>query len=401
VRVRALFALVAAAVVLPVAATAQAPSLRAELAGSLRGEWLSPGRTAAYAIELRTGRVLFAHNAASPFVPASNAKLPVAFAALKRLGPSFRFQTEVMGAGTRAGRFWRGDLVLRGHGDPTLSGADLDALAAAVRAEGITRVTGWIGADESFFDTRRGAPGWKRGWVGIESPPLSALAADRAYGWPAMPPALLAAKAFRRALQRHGVSVANGVRGGRAPAGAVTVATDRSVSLARIVRDMDSDSDNYTAELLLKALGASTGAVGSTAAGARIVMEELAAAGVDTTGVRVADGSGLSRLDRLTTTALVQVIQAALDDPKVGGPFLASLAVAGRTGTLRERLPALRWKVRGKTGTTSIACSLSGVVGDEIAFSVIQNGFPVASWAARAAQDRFVTVLAGARARSG
>ena len=78
------------------------------------------------------------------------------------LSASFRFQTEVLADGTRAGRFWRGDLVLRGHGDPTLSSSDLDELAAAVRAEGITRVTGWIGADESFFDTRRGAPGWKR-----------------------------------------------------------------------------------------------------------------------------------------------------------------------------------------------------------------------------------------------
>ena len=157
---------------------------------------------------------------------------------------------------------------------------------------------------------------------------------------------------------------------------------------------MDRDSDNYTAELLLKALGASTGVVGSTAAGARVVVEELEAAGVDRTGVRIADGSGLSSLDRVTTRALVEVIQAALQDPKVRGPFLASLAVAGRNGTLRDRLPALRWKVRGKTGTTNIACSLSGVVGDSIAFSVIQNGSPVASWAARGAQDRFVAVLA-------
>ena len=394
-RARAFIAvLLAAAVVLPVAATASAHSLRDELDGALQGQWLAPGHTSAYAVDLRTGRVLFAHNAAAPFVPASNAKLPVAFAALRRLGPSFRFQTEVLGSGASAGTVWRGDLVLRGHGDPTLTAADMDVLAATVRAGGVTRVTGWIRADESAFDTRRGAPGWKRGWVGIESPPLSALAVDRGHGWPALSPSLLAAKSFRQALQRHDVSVANGVRPGRAQAGSPILATERSLPLARIVLDMDRDSDNYTAELLLKALGASTGAVGSTAAGARVVLEELEAAGVDTAGVRIADGSGLSSLDRLTTTALVDVIGAALRDPKVRGPFLSSLAVAGRNGTLRDRMPALRWRVRGKTGTTNIACSLSGVVGDSIAFSVIQNGFPVASWAARAAQDRFVTVLA-------
>ncbi len=394
-RVRAfIVVLLATAIVLPVAATASTDSLRDQLATALQGQWLAPGRTAAYAVDLRTGRVLFAHNAAAPFVPASNAKLPLAFAALRRLGPSFRFQTEVLGAGARSGAVWRGDLVLRGHGDPTLSAADLDVLAAAVRAQGVTRVTGWIRADESAFDTRRGAPGWKRGWVGIESPPLSALAVDRAYGWPKLSSSLLAAKSFRHALQRHGVSVANGVRPGRAYAGSPILATERSLPLARIVLDMDRDSDNYTAELLLKALGASTGAVGSTAAGARVVREELEAAGVDTTGVRIADGSGLSSLDRLTTTALVDVIGAALRDPKVRGPFLASLAVAGRNGTLRDRMPALRWRVRGKTGTTNIACSLSGVIGGSIAFSVIENGLPVASWAARAAQDRFVSVLA-------
>jgi D-alanyl-D-alanine carboxypeptidase len=50
--------------------------------------------------------------------------------------------------------------------------------------------------------------------------------------------------------------------------------------------------------------------------------------------------------------------------------------------------------VRGKTGTTDLACSLSGVVGDEIVFSVLQNGSPVSFWSARTAQDRFVTALA-------
>jgi D-alanyl-D-alanine carboxypeptidase/D-alanyl-D-alanine-endopeptidase (penicillin-binding protein 4) len=394
VRLRVLLAAALAAVSLPFAATASTPTLRDELAASLRGQWLSPGRTAAYAVDLRSGRVLFAHNASTAFVPASNAKLPVAFAALRRLGPTFRFHTDVVGAGARAGGIWRGDLGLVGHGDPTLAAKDLGALAEAVRSEGITRVTGWIRADESFFDQRRGAPGWKAGWVGLESPPLSALASDRGLGWPSAPPATLAARTFRRALQLRGVSVANGVRPGIAPEGAVVLASDRSQPLARIVRDMDTDSDNYTAELVLKALGASDGSVGSTALGARVVLDELREAGVDTTGVRIADGSGLSRFDRMTTIALVQVIGAALDDPEVRGPFLGSLAVAGHNGTLRERMPALRWKVRGKTGTTGIACSLSGVVRNQIAFSVIQNGSPVASWAARAAQDRFVSVLA-------
>jgi D-alanyl-D-alanine carboxypeptidase len=64
------------------------------------------------------------------------------------------------------------------------------------------------------------------------------------------------------------------------------------------------------------------------------------------------------------------------------------------SGTLSDRLQALRGRVQGKTGTTNIACTLSGVIGGAVAFAVLENGNPVSSWAARAAQDRFVTILA-------
>ena len=76
-----------------------------------------------------------------------------------------------------------------------------------------------------------------------------------------------------------------------------------------------------------------------------------------------------------------------------------SLAVAGVSGTLEHRLqvrPALGL-VRAKTGTTSIASALSGYVGARYAFVVVQNGSPINSWVARAAQDRFVQALAATR----
>ena len=109
------------------------------------------------------------------------------------------------------------DLVLKGFGDPTLATADLDELARDVEAEGIEHVTGRIRGDESFFDARRDAPGWKAGFLGLESPPLSALVVDRAKGWPRLSPPLLAARAFREALLRRGITV-DGVHGlGRDP----------------------------------------------------------------------------------------------------------------------------------------------------------------------------------------
>jgi PBP4 family serine-type D-alanyl-D-alanine carboxypeptidase len=122
------------------------------------------------ALDLASGRVLFAHNSSVGFVPASNEKLPVTFAALKVLGPGFRFPTEVRGQGAQgADGTWRGNLVLKGYGDPTLSTARLRLLARRVRALGITHVTGMVIGDESFFDRLRTAPGWKASFRSLRS----------------------------------------------------------------------------------------------------------------------------------------------------------------------------------------------------------------------------------------
>jgi D-alanyl-D-alanine carboxypeptidase/D-alanyl-D-alanine-endopeptidase (penicillin-binding protein 4) len=382
----------AAASVTP--AGAGTDDLGARLTKSLASRYLALDRTGAIAVDALTGEVLYEHNATRPLVPASNEKLPVAWTSLILLGPGYRFHTDVVGVGRRAGGTWHGDLFVVGSGDPMLTSADMGRLAARVRGAGIRRVTGRIRGDESAFDDRRGAPGWKRYFVGGESPPLSALVVDRARGWPALSPPLLAARALRDALVARGVAVAGRPGLGTAPRGALRIAVDRSARLAGIVREMDRDSDNFVAEMLLKHLGTLDGGVGTTARGARVVLAEMRAAGIPVAGVRIADGSGLSSLDRLTATALAGVIRAGLRDPRIGKAFLESFAVAGRSGTLDTRLPGLAGVVRGKTGTTNLACSLSGVIGDGIVFSVLQNGSPVAFWSARAAQDRFVTALA-------
>jgi D-alanyl-D-alanine carboxypeptidase/D-alanyl-D-alanine-endopeptidase (penicillin-binding protein 4) len=386
-------ALVCAAAAAPASATGPAP-VSTKLTRALSGPTLSLGRTSALAVDLATGAVVYAHNSARPVAPASNEKIPVAWAALAQLGPGYRFHTEAYGVGTRAGASWDGDLVLKGYGDPTLTTADLDGLAATIRARGIRSVTGRILGDESFYDAKRGAAGWKAYFVGGETPPLSALVVDRGLGWPALSPPLLAARAFRQALARHGVAVAGRPGLGTAPESAISLASDVSDPLSLVVRHMNHESDNFYAEMLLKQLVAAAGEVGTSAGGARVVVDAMRNAGIPVEGVRMVDGSGLSRLDRLTAAALVGVLRTGLADPGVRPAFLRSLAVAGSSGTLSTRLPSLRGRVKGKTGTTDLACTLSGVVDGTVAFAVLENGHPVSSWAAREAQDRFVTVLA-------
>jgi D-alanyl-D-alanine carboxypeptidase/D-alanyl-D-alanine-endopeptidase (penicillin-binding protein 4) len=392
----ALVALLSAALATMPAVAAHHVNITPKLTGALRSPSLSLGRTAAFAMSLQTGAIVFAHNESLPVAPASNEKVPVSWAALTRLGPRYRFHTEVYGVGTRSGHAWDGDLVLRGFGDPTLSTADLDLLAGRLHSAGIRSVTGRVLGDESFYDRQRGANGWKRSFLGGETPPLSALVVDRARGWPALSPPLLAARSLTEALTRRGITVTGKPGLGVAPAEAVSLASDVSAPLAEIVRVMNHESDNFYAEMLLKQIAAAAGKTGSSTMGGKLVVATMAEAGIPVTGVRIVDGSGLSSLDRLTAVALVGVLRAGLDDPGISKAFVDSLAVAGRSGTLSGRLFPLRGRVHGKTGTTNLACTLSGYISGSYVFAVLQNGDPVASWAARAAQDRFVTILAQA-----
>jgi serine-type D-Ala-D-Ala carboxypeptidase/endopeptidase (penicillin-binding protein 4) len=378
----------ALALALPAGAGA---SLRANLHHALHG---FDGRgTAALAVDLSTGRAVYAHNATSALLPASNEKLTVTYAALVALGPSFRMRTDVLGEGHLAGGgTWVGNLILKGGGDPTLDGDGLAALARDLRAGGIRRVTGSLVADESWFDARRGGPGWKAWFVSGESKPLSALGPAGAAG---------AAALFRQALARAGVRVHGGTKVLRA--GGWPLAVRFSPTLDEILHEMDVESDNYLAEMVLKTLGAVVARHGTTAAGAAVVRSVLAAHAVPLAGVRIDDGSGLSVLDRLTPKTLVTILQRAWGDRDVRPVLFRILPVGGRDGTLEDRLtrPPARGNVRAKTGTLDGVSALSGFVRERYAFSILVNSPGLSIDAAHAAQDRFATVLAGATSSSG
>jgi D-alanyl-D-alanine carboxypeptidase/D-alanyl-D-alanine-endopeptidase (penicillin-binding protein 4) len=369
------------------------------LAKALRIAAASPMTTGAAVVDLETGETVYALNEDTPLAPASTEKLPLATAALRLLGAGFRTETLVLAVGTRSGGVWQGDLYLKGFGDPLLGGPALLRLARQVRASGIRAATGAIVGDESFFDRLRTGPGWKAEFYKHESPPLSALVADRAVldGRLVGRPALAAAILFRRALAVAGVRVPGSAREGAAPSAALQIARVASPPLIRILAEMDTWSDNFAAEMLLKLLGAHELGSGSSSAGARVVRRALATDGIELDG-RLADGSGLSSLDRLTVADLSSLVAYICRTPSLR-PLLGTLAVAGVSGTLRHRLRDVpgHGLVRGKTGSTDEASALVGVVADRYAFAIVQNGAPVDFTAAHAAQDRFVRVLLGAR----
>ncbi len=322
--------------------------------------------------------------------------------ALDRLGPQFRIRTKVLSGGVLDGTtgVLHGSLFLKGYGDPWLRTPMLERLVAQLRAAGITKVTGHILGDETYFDRVRVGPGWKSSFYKEESPPLSALVVNRGrvgkYTWDE--PARAAALLFRRALKAGGIAAPGSIGKGRAPVDGTVLARVRSKYLTSIVYRMDHVSDNFFAEMLLKQIGKRVRGEGSTDAGAAVVRAELRQRGVAMTGVRIADGSGLSLYDRLTARALGELLISATSDSAIGPDFVASLPIAGVNGTLKdrmERLPAYR-HVFAKTGTTDRASALSGYVRTRYVFSILQNGNPIAYYYARQSQDRFAQVLAGA-----
>jgi serine-type D-Ala-D-Ala carboxypeptidase/endopeptidase (penicillin-binding protein 4) len=376
--------------------TASPRDLEATLANTLRAPGIDPRNAAAIAVDLRTGQTVYSSNPGRSLLPASAEKLPVSFAALRVLGPRHRFRTEVVGTGSRAGAVWRGNLWLVGFGDPTLARTDLARLAGKFATTGIRRIEGRVFGDDTHFDDRRDGLGWKPSYLGVESRPIAALsvAGVRLTGMHGS--AVGAARAYVDALERRGIAV-SGRSGSRpAPHAALPIVFDLSEPLSAIVRQLNGESDNFAAEMVLKELGATISLRGSSATGARVVRSALRAAGVPLAGVRIADGSGLSRFDRLTVDALAAILRVGAADPAIRDAFIASLAVAGVSGTLERRLDVrpTRGQVIAKTGTTRRASALAGFVRRRYLFAILQNGSPVPYWTAREAQDRFVTALA-------
>ncbi len=262
---------------------------------------------------------------------------------------------------------------------------------------------GRVLGDESWFDDRRTGLGWKSQFYLHESPALSALIVDRGWdGYEETDPALTAAVLFRRDLLHAGVSVSGRATVGTAAANAAPLAYVESPTVASLVRFMDTVSDNFTAEMLMKEVGAVQGHGGTAAAGVGETRKLLAGADVPLAGVHMVDGSGLSLLDRWTPRGLATLLRTMWNDPDVTPYLWRALPVAGETGTLDYRMrkgPAHGF-VRAKTGTTDNSSALSGFAGDRYVFSVVENGNPVHTQNAEASQNRFAEVLAGA-ARTG
>ena len=353
----------------------------------------------AYVVDLDSGRALYSRRATIPRMPASVEKLYTSATALERLGPDGVLTTRAL-ASVTPDEFGAidGNLYLRGAGDPTFDSTAAGRLAAGLVDAGVTQVTGRVIGDETFFDGLRGPP--STGFAtSYDVGPLSALTFNRGFTGKRTPlfqssPPKYAAQALTKALRKRGVGVGRAARTGATPSTAVALAGVDSPTIARIITSMNLPSDNFIAETLIKTLGATYRADGSTSSGARVVRATIAQLGIRTSAV---DGSGLSRSNRTSPKAVVSLL-TAMDESELAAPFEASLPVAGRSGTLFDRMrrTAARDNCQAKTGTLSNVSALAGYCrtrdGGRVAFAFLMNY--VYPWSARRLQDNMTSALA-------
>lgn len=379
------------------AGLATALDARAAALGDLTGAVLDPASP---------GEPLWSRRPDDPQVPASVTKLLTGAAALLRLDPTMRWTTSVVAGPTPD------SIVLVGGGDPTLSSlpagrqnvypdaARLDDLVAAVNAARagqppVTRVL----VDVSRYENGGGngvAPGWDpidvaSGFVA----PIVPVMLDGGRSDPTVldvprtaTPASDAARELGARLNRGGGAPTVAV--GAAPPNAAVLGAVRSPPVTELVRTALQNSDNVLAEALGREVARAVGEPTTFDGAARAVTRVLGEAQIATSGVVLADTSGLSVNDRVPATALSGVLAPAAaptgSDPRTTAlrPLLDGLPVAGGGGTLADRyVPGTpsadgRGWVRAKTGTLTAANALAGVVntadGRTLVFSFMSNG---------------------------
>ncbi|MEH1099248.1 D-alanyl-D-alanine carboxypeptidase/D-alanyl-D-alanine-endopeptidase [Micromonospora sp. CPCC 205561] len=383
--------------------------------------------------DVATGQPLFGRGEDDGTVPASVTKLVTGVTVLAARGPAYRVPTRAV-AGAAPG-----EVVIVGGGDPTLAvdrkgfypgAARLDDLAAQVRqALGGTEPTK-VTVDSSLYSGPVFEPGWDAdiptgGYGGA----ITALMTDGARSdvprakkdeaagnhWAerVAQPDLAAGRAFARLL---GVP-ADAVRRGTAPAaGAATpgpgaeLGRVESLPMVRLVDIMIRDSDNIVAEALARQVALARNQPASFV-GAGAAMDAVAGElGLPADELSLADGSGLSRTNRISPSLLTDLIALAGDGsrPELAAIF-GGLPVADWSGTLAGRYGTAATKagagvVRAKTGTLTKVHAVAGLVstadGRLLTFAVLTDEVPPDGLAAaRVALDRIGAALAGCGCR--
>lgn len=401
--------------VLEAAAAEDTGALPAEALDALATVTELGGHVGAAVVELSTGDPVYERNSDDAFVPASTMKILTSVAALEVLGPDHRFATTVVTQpDAEAGA---AEITLVGGGDPLLastedaamtpSAATLEELAdATAKALAGTEAAVRLTFDDSLFSGPAIDPDWRPNYVpdGVAAP-VSALSVDGARSTPGLrwrvdDPAQAAAELFAGMLDDRGVPMADEPLERATPhPDAEPLAVLSSPPLSAIVEYLIQTSNNDVAEAVARHVPLGLDRPGSAEEASDAVPEVLADLGIDLNRVRIDDGSGLARTNRVTVSALVATLAAAAhpEHPELR-PAVTGLPVAGFSGSLADRAgEGGAGYVRAKTGTLTGVHSLAGIAvtpdGAVYLFAIIADDADDAL-GARAALDDFAAALA-------
>jgi D-alanyl-D-alanine carboxypeptidase/D-alanyl-D-alanine-endopeptidase (penicillin-binding protein 4) len=264
----------------------------------------------------------------------------------------------------------------------------------------------------------RGPASRTRLWVGTSDRPdggirvtvRGAIALDDYEGKlvrdPVNDPARYAGESIQAMLELRGIKIKGKVKIGPMPMrGTIHVATHWSKPLAEIVSTLNKYSNNFMAEQILKTLGAELyDPPGSWEKGNRAIRELLLELGIQDGTFVLGNGSGLNDVNRVTPAQVTRVLESMYERFEVRPEFVASLAVAGNSGTITSRFansPAVQ-RLRAKTGSLTGVSALSGYVvtqNDQVlAFSVMMNDYQGRARTMWHIQDRIGIALARFRA---
>ena len=311
------------------------------------------------------GRLLADVNGQAPRLPASNQKLVSTAYALDRLGPDYRLNTQLW-------RLGDGSFRLTGEGDPDLALPQLQRFARlALATNASANANGGDGLQPTLLRLQLAEEPpqawWPQGWNPDDrfysyGAPVTRLAvtSNAVYAAVANPPARLSSL-LAKSLAQQGSKAQLSLVSARLPipADAVLVHQEPSAPMFNLLSLANTESHNFTAEVLLRQ-GAGTWDLQQARSRE---MQWLAEQGLPMEGVIVADGSGLDRSNRLTSRFLAALLLRMNQHP-YANQYLASMAVAGRRGTLRNLYigTPIEGRLFAKTGTLTGVRSISGVL---------------------------------------
>lgn len=320
------------------------------------------GSLAVKIIDLSNGKVLATHNEEASLIPASIMKSVTTAALLDHIGPDWCYNTKVYIDGPVNFGFLRGNIIVEGACDPTLNSEKqpfsediVGEICEALKSQGIRQIEGGIIIDESNFKGVSQPDTWgtgdKKKYYGAGSHALNF--ADNSKGdFAVLQPSTTFINQLKRQLEVYNIEMLDKP----IPEGLRTeIFSHVSAPIDEIMRSCMMRSDNMFAESMLRTYGKLQGSDGSTAQAAEKETELWRVKKLPLNGVKIVDGSGLSRANKVTAKFMSELLKKMSGNPHYASFF----PLAGQEGTLRKFLAGteLDSYIAMKTGSmTGIQC---------------------------------------------